>query len=295
MMLRTTLSALLLAAAPAAALADDCPHSAPRSLALDLAGVKAVRIETNQHDVRLRAAPGASHVVSGRACAGKPQWLEHLTVTQERHGDTLVVRARREVDGGLSTLFGNNRASLELTGTVPDDVLVQLVVGSGDGEVEGAAAASADVGSGDAILRRVRGAATAKVGSGDIEIDGAGSLKVLSIGSGDLKARDIGGRVEVGSIGSGDFALDGARGDVRIGSIGSGDAGLRNVSGNVHIESIGSGDAGLHDVSGAVRIDSIGSGGAEVRGAASLSVGRIGSGDVDHRGVAGTVDLPREH
>ncbi|KAF1697778.1 DUF4097 family beta strand repeat-containing protein [Pseudoxanthomonas koreensis] len=273
---RSLLLGLLLA--PTVALADDgrCTHSAPRSLALDLAGVKTVRVETNQHDVRLRAAPGTSHALQGRACASKPQWLDDLTVTQERKGDTLVVRARREREAGLSSLFGDNHASLELSGTVPEGVLVQLVVGSGDGSLEGAAAASADVGSGDVKLRGIRGPVTAKVGSGDIEIDGAGSLDVLSIGSGDVKVRNVGGDAKVGSIGSGDFELDGARGDVRIGSIGSG-------------------DADLHNVSGAVRIDSIGSGDAEVRGAASLSVGSIGSGGVDHRGVTGRIDLPREH
>lgn len=263
--------------APAVALADEhCTHSAPRSLALDLAGVKTVRVETHQHDVRLRAAPGARHTVQGRACASKPEWLQDLTVTQERHGDTLVVRARRESTQSLSSLFGNSYAWLDLSGTVPDTVLVQLVVGSGDGELEGAAAASADVGSGDAKLRGIRGPVTAKVGSGDIEVHGAGSLNVISIGSGDVRARDVGGKVEVGSIGSGDFELDGARGDVRIGSIGSGDADLRNVS-------------------GAVRVDSIGSGDVDVRGAASLSVGSIGSGGVDHRDVTGSVDLPRKH
>lgn len=273
--MRTSLFGLLLLVPMAAMASDDCKHSAPRSLALDLAGAKTVRVETHQHDVRLRATPGGSHVLQGRACASQPEWLADLTLTQERQGDTLVVRARREREGGLSSLFGNHYARLDLSGTVPDDVQVQLVVGSGDGVLEGAAAASADVGSGDARLRGIRGPVTAKVGSGDIDVDGAGSLKVLSIGSGEVKARNVGGSVEVGSIGSGDFELDSARGEVKIGSIGSGDADLRNVS-------------------GAVRVDSIGSGDLDVRGAAHLSVGSVGSGDVSHRDVRGTVDLPRK-
>jgi hypothetical protein len=264
----------LLALIPAMAFADDhCAHSAPRQLQLDLAGVKKVRVETNQFDIDLRATAGATHSVQGRACASKAQWLPDLTVTQQRKGDTLVLRLQREKDPGLSSLFGDNYAWMELSGTVPADVLVQLVVGSGDGSIDGAASASADVGSGDAVLRSIRGAVTAKVGSGDIGVDGAGSLNVLSIGSGDIKARNVAGAVEVGSIGSGDFELDGA-GSVRVGSIGSGDAELRNVR-------------------GAVRIDSIGSGDADVRGAASLSVGSIGSGGVDHRDVTGPVELPR--
>ncbi|MBE2291066.1 MAG: DUF2807 domain-containing protein [Xanthomonadaceae bacterium] len=273
--MRIPLFGLLLLVPVAAMASDNCKHSAPRSLALDLAGVKTIRVETQQHDVRLRAAPGASHALQGRACASKPEWLADLTVTQERQGDTLVVRARREREGGLSGLFGNNYAWLDLSGTVPEGVPVQLVVGSGDGALEGAAAAGVEVGSGDAKLRGIRGPVTAKVGSGDIEVDGAASLKVLSIGSGDIKARNIGGDVGVGSIGSGDFELDGARGDVKIGSIGSGDADLRNVS-------------------GAVRVDSIGSGDLDVRGAASLSVGSIGSGEASHHDVRGAINLPRK-
>ena len=184
---------LLLAPLAAAASDNNCRHSAPRSLALDLAGVKTVRVLTHQDEVRERAAPGASHALQGRACASQPEWLADLTLTQERQGDTLVVRARREREGGLSNLFGNHYARLELSGTVPDHLPVQLVVGSGDGFLEGAASASADVGSGDAKLRGIRGPVTAKVGSGDIEVDGAGSLKVLSIGSGDADLRNVSG------------------------------------------------------------------------------------------------------
>lgn len=275
--MRPTLLGLfgLLLIAPTAVLADDhCTHSAARQLTLDLAGVRTVRFEVNQHDLVLRAAPGGSHELKGRACASKPQWLDDLTVTQEKKGDTLVVKVRREKEAGLSSLFGENYAWLDIAGTVPDSVLVQLDVGSGDAVLDGGATASADVGSGDAKLRGIRGLVTAKVGSGDVELEGGGSLKVLSIGSGDAKARNIGGAVEVGSIGSGDFKLDGAGGDVKIGSIGSGDAELRNVGGRV-------------------RVDSIGSGNLEVRGAGALSVGSIGSGDVDHSGVSGQVDLPR--
>lgn len=267
----------VLLAAPADARADDkhCTHAADRRLQLDLDGVRTVRVETAQHTVRLRAASGASHVLSGRACASKAGWLDDLTLTQEKRGDTLYVRLAREQKGGFGTLFGDNYAWLDIAGTVPDDRAVALVVGSGDGFLEGGASASADVGSGDARLSGVRGAVTAKVGSGDIHVDGAGSLKVLAVGSGDVDARNVGGAVEVGSIGSGDLELDGARGGVRIGSIGSGDATLKNIA-------------------GAVRVDSIGSGDLDLRGAASLSVGTLGSGDVRHRDVSGKVDLPRK-
>lgn len=264
---------LILLACPPALAEDGCTHSSPRQLSLDTAGVRVVRVETHQHEVQLRATPGQRHLLSGRACAGKAAWLQDLTLTQARQGDTLVVRLQRENPAGLASLWGDNHAYIEVSGSVPDGVLVQLVVGSGEASLEGAASASADVGSGEARLAGIGGAVTAKVGSGDVEVKGAHSLNVLAIGSGDVKAGDIRGRVRVGSIGSGDFILDGAAGGVEIGSIGSGDADLKKVA-------------------GAVRVGSIGSGDLEVDGAASLAIESIGSGSASHRGVAGTIALP---
>lgn len=255
--------------------AEHCTHSAPRALQLDLAGVTSVRFETAQHTLRLDARPGGAHAVTGRACAAKASWLEQLTLTQEKRGDTLVVRAARDA-GNIGLSLGDSHAYLDLSGSVPAGIAVQLAMGSGDVHVTGIASLDATVGSGDLEVRNVRGPVVAKVGSGDVMVDGAASLAAGSIGSGDFIARNIGGQVEVGSIGSGDFELAGARGNVRIESIGSGDATLADIDGDVGIGSIGSGDLDVRDVRG------------------RLSVRSLGSGDVAHRTVSGGVDLPRK-
>lgn len=259
---------------PAAFAADDkCEHSAPRDLKLDIGDARAVVFEIGPHDLRLAASPGAAGRVQGRACSSDPASLAALTVTQARVGDKLVVTLGRE-DRNVINLFGRYYAYLNLEGTLPDNVMVQLQVGSGDASVTGASALSLDVGSGDAEATRIKGAVTAKVSSGDIDLDDIGALKVLSIGSGDLKAGRVRGAVEVGSIGSGDFELDGAQGGVDIGSIGSGDATLDDIDGDVRVGSIGSGDVRARNVRG------------------ELTVRAVGSGSIDHRGVAGKVDLP---
>lgn len=264
---------LCLAIVPGTALADKrCDKSEARDLQLDLDGVRTVRVETAQHTLRLAAAAGGQHRITGRACAPSSEALAALELVQKREGDTLVVSARGP-DWKLLGLRPQSDVWMDLTGTVPDDVLVQLVVGSGDVFLDGGARASADVGSGDARVRDVRGLVTGKVGSGDLEVVRAGALKVLAIGSGDVKASGIRGDVEVGSIGSGDFELEDAGGNVEIGSIGSGDAELERISGTVKVGSIGSGDL-------------------EVLGAAALQVSRVGSGDVSHRDVP-QVELPR--
>ncbi len=265
-----------LSALPLAAAAQDgpqCRHSQPRELALQLDGIRTVRFDIGNSKLRVDGAAQPDPTLRGRACASNESALAALVLDQKREGDTLHVTMRRERNA--TGWMGNQYAYLDLTGQVPATMLVQAVVGSGDAWVTGVAAASADVGSGDAEVRRIAGRVTAKVGSGDVTIDEAGELKVLSIGSGDVEARGIRGPVEVGSVGSGDFKLERSGGDVRIGSVGSGDVDLRDVTGSVRVDSIGSGDLDVRGVGG------------------DLDVQSKGSGDIAHRDVRGTVTLPR--
>ncbi len=235
---------------------EHCKFSEPRSLQLDLSGVKSVVFEVGPHDLNVIASANAKPGVSGRACASNADRLKQLTLTQKRVGDKLVVTAQR--DDVLNFSWGDsNYAYLKLEASVPDNLLVHLKVGSGDARITGASAISADVGSGDIQARDIRGLVTAEVGSGDIDLDQIGSLQVISVGSGDLKASRVAH-------------------DAKVGSIGSGDVELHQVGGNVSLDSVGSGDFDVRDVRG------------------NLTVRRVGSGSVDHSGVAGTVDIPRE-
>lgn len=273
MNLKPLLIALTLLPAGAFATEQHCKFSQPQALQLDLAGAKAVVFEVNSHDLKLQASPGASAALSGRACASTQDLLGQLSLTQRRVGDKLVVTLKRESQGLNINLSGSTYAYLDLSGTLPDNILVQLKVGSGDASLAGAHSMSADVGSGDVSARDIKGLATAAVGSGDIQFDNVGALHLLSVGSGDAR-------------------INGVRGDARVGSIGSGDLELRGVQGAVTIESLGSGDIEVRDTRGAVSLGTIGSGDAEVHNAASLSVQRTGSGSIRHSGVTGAVNLP---
>lgn len=272
------LTVLALAAlSPAIAQAGDhCKHTEPRQLALDVGDAKAVVFDVASHDLKLVARTGGKSTLQGRACASEAKLLPQLTVTQQREGDKLVVRLRREGQF-RGIFFSEHYAYLEMTGSVPDNIPVQIKVGSGDAEVRGAAIVSVDVGSGDAIIRETRGLVAFDVGSGDIDIDGAGSLQGIDIGSGDARARNIHGAVRLDAIGSGDFELEDAQGPVEIGSIGSGDAELAGIGGDVVVGSVGSGNLGVREARG------------------NLTVRSVGSGSVDHSGVTGTVSLPRRH
>jgi Uncharacterized conserved protein len=265
---KTVLLALLLAPVTALA-APHCKHSAERKLDLDLAGVKRVKFEVNSHDLRLRAAPGGG-ALGGRACASHENLLENLVLTQQKQGDTLVVSLRND-NKGVTISLGGVYTNLEISGTVPDDMLVQLKVGSGDATISGAQSLSADVGSGDVEARDIKGLVTAAVGSGDLELTGIGSLNLLSLGSGDVSVTGVRGNAEVGTVGSGDLELEDVGGDVKITSLRSGDIDLVDVRGNVTLGALGSGELDVRDVGG------------------DLQVTSRGSGSVRHSGVAGKV------
>ncbi len=269
-MIRTFAVASLLLL-PLVALADEpqCQHSEPRALKLDVAGAKSVVFQVNQHDLVLQAGPGTAEL-SGRACASRADLLKDLVVTQSKEGGKLIVKLER-VNPGISILSGNQYAYLDLRGTIPDNVLVQLKVGSGAVSVTGAHSLSADVGSGDVEARDIKGVVTAAVGSGDLELTGIGSLNLLSLGSGDVSVTGVRGNAEVGTVGSGDLELEDVGGDVKITSLRSGDIDLVDVRGNVTLGALGSGDLDVRDVGG------------------DLQVTSRGSGSVRHSGVAGKV------
>lgn len=270
------LSLLLLAPAAAFAATPECKHSQPRNLTLDLTGVKAVVFDIGANDFTIDARAGAKAALEGKACASSEKSLQQLKLTQHKAGDKLYVTARREgVTGGI--FLGSNYAYLKLAATLPDNVMVQLKVGSGDAVVTGAPLLSADVGSGDVEAKHIRGLVAATVGSGDINLEDIGSLHVISVGSGDLSARKVRGPARIGSVGSGDFELDGAAGDVEIGSVGSGDARVSGVQGNVKVASVASGDVEVDDVRG------------------DLSVGSKSSGSVSHNRIDGRVDVPSDN
>lgn len=272
-LLASPLLALLALSAPALASDRYCKHEAPRQLTLDIGDARTVVFEVGPHDLTVESRAGAPAAMNGRACSSHAERLADLKIEQRRAGDKLIVRMYH--DGKFSGIsFGSNYAYMNLTATLPDHLPVQVKVGSGEAQVTGAPVFSADVGSGHAVGRSIRGLAAASVGSGDIDIHGAGSLKVVSIGSGDVEADNVRGATSVGSIGSGGFSLT-RGGSVEIGSIGSGGAELRDITGDVVVGSIGSGGVDVRNVGG------------------GLTVRSVGSGDVDHEGVKGQLDIPK--
>jgi DUF4097 and DUF4098 domain-containing protein YvlB len=267
----TIIPALLLLA-PALGSAADCKHSAPRSLDLDLQGVKSLRFEVGSSDLRIRAATGAPRI-EGRACSSDPEQLEAITVTQQRVGDELRVELKSEAK--FSGIFMTRTYGyLELAATLPADVPLAIELGSGDIAVDGMQHIGADVGSGDLVINDAASVRLG-VGSGDAEISRVAGEVRVEVGSGDAVIREAGSLL-ITRVGSGDLEAEDIRGNVRIERLGSGDIELERIAGNVTAEDIGSGDLSVREVAGDLKVDD------------------IGSGDVDHRDVKGSVEIPED-
>lgn len=246
---------LALAFAPfAAAHADQCTHSADRSLDADLRGVRTVRLETGSHELKINASgSGTSLAARGKACASSEDALAELVITQHREGDTLVVKLG---DDRSHWHIGYTQQSFKVDVSMPANLPVDLQVGSGDGETHGVTSLVANVGSGDAKLYDTVGTLSASVGSGDLTVEGAGSVKIDNVGSGDAKLRNIHGPVSVDSVGSGDVDMRGVGGNVVVDSIGSGDVNVDDVHGDLTVHSKGSGDISHSRVTGKVSVPS---------------------------------------
>ncbi len=282
-------SALLLL--PLTTLANDapCAFGAPRTLQLDVGDAKKVVFEVNQFDLQLHAGKDAPQL-SGRACASSEELLKQLSLSQQRRGDTLVVSLRQD---GSRKWQGKQYAWMDIRGSVPDNVLVQLKVGAGDASISNAQAVSVDGGAGDVSVTGTRGSVHAAVGAGDLRIDGAGSVELLSLGAGDAHISKVTHDLNVNSVGAGDLEIRDVGGNLRIETVGAGDIDARQVRGNVTIGNVTVGDTELHDIGGNVVIGRHGVGDVDVSNVGgTFTVKRSGLGDVTHKGVRGAVSLP---
>ena len=109
-MTRTALIALVLACAAAPALAEECRHSAPRALELDLAGARTVMFEVGPHRLRVdaSAAPGGRGEKGGQhhgsSSTGRPGGGQQSEESNASGPVTLILRSRTQRLRFLSTI-----------------------------------------------------------------------------------------------------------------------------------------------------------------------------------------------
>jgi DUF4097 and DUF4098 domain-containing protein YvlB len=277
-MRRMFLSLLFLAPfVSVASAADNCKFTAQRDFDVDAAGLKTLALQIGSTDVHVEGVAGLAKVeVRGRACASQQDWLDQLTVEQQRSGDRLVVTPHEEHSGNHWNLGGSSYAWIDLRVRVPAKLAVDIHAASGDADVRDVAALDFKSASGDLRVENVAGAFGAEVASGDIEGKDIGSLDLRRTASGDIRLRNVHGDARVGNVGSGDITLEHVDGGVEIGNVGSGDLRVSHVARDLRIASIGSGDMSVDDIGG------------------DFVVKNRGSGDLHQHDVRGRVDVPKD-
>jgi DUF4097 and DUF4098 domain-containing protein YvlB len=270
------LASLFLIAA-GGALAEDCSHSAQRTLDLPADGLSDLKLQTRAGDLRITGVAGLKQLeFRGKACASTAEALEQLTLQQTRSGSTqnVVATAPEQVDGSW---FGSSYAYIDLEVRVPQSLALQLDDSSGDIEIDDAGAVELRDSSGDIRISRAHGDLRIADSSGDIDVDQAeGAVTVSSDSSGDIEIDGVRRDVLIDDDSSGDVKISGVGGNARVDRDSSGDIRFRRITGNAEVGS---------DSSGNIRADG-------VTGDFTVKSKSGGSSNIEHSDVSGKVSLP---
>jgi len=180
--------------------------------------------------------------IKARSREEAEEWAEKVEIIIEKHGQDLLVKAKRPRDWteSLESLIDGifqrkPSASVDFEICTPADVHLEIASVSGDISV-----------------REVTGEVNIDVVSGDLEIFDIGSDVTIEAVSGDMVLKKIVGNADVDAV-SGDTWLESIGGNVRI-DVTSGDATLEEIDGDVYIDGT-SGDVSARNIFGDVNID----------------------------------------
>ncbi len=245
-----------------------------KDLQLDCQGITKLRVEAGAGFLKIQGVEGAkrievlAEIVPNGATR---QSIEHdLTLTLKKVGDQAVLISKFKDRGLLDWLLGHSgNVEVNLTVRVPNDLLVEVIDGSGPTEIYGLRNnLTVTDGSGSLSVHHIKGNVHITDGSGEITvdhisgscyiIDGSGSTKIKKItddveitdGSGELILESIGGDADV-TDGSGSIRAEKIRGSLTIRD-GSGDIYVDALGGDLIIESDGSGDVFTQHIKGQV-------------------------------------------
>src|SRR6266542_1774515 len=163
-----TLLTALLAASSASASWLDCAHTAPRSAALPVAGATRIVVVGGAGTLKVAGHNGASEVRAiGKACSSSREDLPKIVLRATRNGGEIRIEA--EVPDVSMSMWGERRLDFEVS--LPSNVPVKIVDGSGELTIENTAALDVDDGSGSLTIRHVNGNLCVVDGSGSMTIE----------------------------------------------------------------------------------------------------------------------------
>src|SRR4051794_33566716 len=123
----------------------ECSNSAPRSAALPLAGATRIVVIGRAGSLKVAGRAGATEVrATGTACASSRGELADIQLRATRSGGEIRIEA--EVPEVTMSMWGERRLDFEVS--LPSNVPVKVVDGSGEMTIENTAALDVDDGSG---------------------------------------------------------------------------------------------------------------------------------------------------
>ncbi|MDR2872317.1 MAG: DUF4097 domain-containing protein [Xanthomonadaceae bacterium] len=264
---------LLLLPALAFAQNESCQYSVPVNLQLNTTGVTSVIFNVGSHDLVVTAAPRAAgnFGLTGRACTSNTSWLSRLSVSQKKVGTILSV----DLKSTVLPIGRNAYAYLELDGTIPNDLDVNVNVSSGNASFDGTASLLFNVASGYVEGTNIGGWATGNVASGDVKLENIGALYLFSLASGEVQATQVNGPATVAAVASGNVYLRDVQGVVQTFAVASGTIDVRNVKGNVSVTSLGAGDLNARNIDGNLTVKT-----------------KLSAGKIKYENVSGSVNIP---
>ena len=232
------LSGALLAAVPALAEWDGADYSEDRTLGLDVASVKALRIDAGAGAMTINGATGGGRIDVSAVIKVDGMRGEKA---QRLVADNLRLSLVQESDRALLT--ADFREGMRFTGNAMIDLEISVPEGMG---------LDIDDGSGAIEIHDTEGSVRIDDGSGSIEISDVAEL-MIDDGSGSIAITNVSGSVFVND-GSGSILIQQVGGNVSIDD-GSGSIDVRNVAGNFVVSDDGSGAVNYANVAGRVSVD----------------------------------------
>jgi hypothetical protein len=223
--------AVSLAATPLLASWGDCTNTAPRSAVLPVAGATKVTIVGRAGSLKVVGRAGAGEVrATGTACASSRGDLADMRLLATRSGGEIRIEA--EVPDISGSWWGNR--SLDFEVSLPANVTVDVIDGSGELRIENTGPLDVEDGSGELTIRHVNGNLSVHDGSGAMTIDDVTGNVRIHDGSGSIDVHRVGGSVTLND-GSGSVDVDDVGGDLIVESKGSGHVSHERVRGKVDV------------------------------------------------------------
>lgn len=229
--MKTVIFTLSLAATSAFGAWSDCTNTAPRSAALPINGATRIVVIGRAGSLKVAGRAGANEVrATGTACSSDKSDLAKIQLRATRSGGEIRIEA--EVPEISGVFWGERKLDFEVS--LPANVPVRVVDGSGGLIIENTGPLDVDDGSGELTIRHVAGNLTVQDGSGGMTIeDVSGSVRIHD-GSGSIAVHRVGGSVILND-GSGSVDVTDVGGDFRVESKGSGHVSYERIKGKVDV------------------------------------------------------------